>query len=107
LQIESAGFEVGGESEVVEVAKAAGAAFSQLQQTVDGFHEAFGQFGFHVSRDAVAMAFEGSATSRKAARCERSAQANHPSSCAPIPRPKHLANTHAKPSRVPRPDKPP
>jgi hypothetical protein len=32
----------------------------QLQQTVDGFHRAIGQVGFHVGSDAVAMALEGS-----------------------------------------------
>ena len=47
MKAESVGFEVGGESEVVEVAEAAGGALGQLQQTVDGFHEAIGQFGFH------------------------------------------------------------
>ena len=32
----------------------------QLQQTVDGFHGAISQLGFHVGSDAVAMALEGS-----------------------------------------------
>ena len=31
----------------------------QLQQTVDGFHGAISQLGFHVGSDAVAMALEG------------------------------------------------
>ena len=57
MKVDSAGFEVGGESEVVEVA---GDAFGQRQQTVDGLHDAIGQFCFYVGQDAVGIAFEGS-----------------------------------------------
>ena len=56
MKVESAGLEVAGESEVVEVAEAAGDALGQLQQPVDGFHGAISQFGFHVGQGAIAMA---------------------------------------------------
>ena len=44
---------------MVKVAEAACNAFGKLQQTVDGFHDAVGQSGFHVGPDAVEVRFDG------------------------------------------------
>jgi hypothetical protein len=43
----------------MKVAEAPSDAFGQLQQAVDRFHDAIGQYGFHVSQDTIEVAFDG------------------------------------------------
>jgi hypothetical protein len=79
LNVESASLEVVGETEVVEVTEPAGDACGRLPQTVDGFHAAVGQLGFHVVQDAFAMTFRGARQIVEGSEA-RAAEINHPSS---------------------------
>ncbi len=54
-EVEMASFEIGGEAEVVEVAKAAGHALGRLEDAIDGFDGRVSQAGFHKGEDAAEM----------------------------------------------------
>ena len=58
--MKTAGLEIGGEAEVMEVTKATRNALSHLEETVNGFDRGIRQAGFQVGQDAVEMFFESS-----------------------------------------------
>ena len=60
LEVKTAGLEIGGEAEVMEVTKATRNALSHLEETVNGFDRGIRQAGFQVGQDAVEMFFESS-----------------------------------------------
>ena len=58
--MKTAGLEISGEAEVMEVTKATRNALSHLEETGNGFDRGIRQAGFQVGQDAVEMFFESS-----------------------------------------------
>src|SRR6476659_1706792 len=77
LAVKTAGLEIGGEAEVMEVTKATRNALSHLEETVNGFDRGIRQAGFQVGQDAVEMFFESSRELAEGSSRERSAQPSH------------------------------
>ena len=60
LEVETAGLEISGDTEVMEVTKAPGNALSHLEEAVNGFDGGISQAGFKIGQDAVEVFFESS-----------------------------------------------
>jgi hypothetical protein len=60
LEVKTAGLEISGDTEVMEVAKATGDALSHLEEAVNGFDGGISQAGFQIGQDAVEVFFESS-----------------------------------------------
>lgn len=59
VEVEAAGFEVGGESEVEENTEATGDTLGDLEQAVEGLNGGVGQAGLHEGNDSVKVGFDG------------------------------------------------